>query len=529
MLRRSPAYTPCIYTAQAGLAPVTSLYGYNVTDCEHEHGLPGGPIRGAFTIHGPANIPLGAQVCHYSGGVPVFTGSVDSFETIGTGRARQTVVEVAGSVKHMQEDDSYSRFAVHSDMSAWKDHRSFPGASPTTWDGGFSVVVSQGGVKIFIPVGKTAAASTGGRITLDAGPGNTIKRVVVTYTGGTAANCQLNMYGENTIDALTENIAVDAAPLLAGPTTVGTSFAAAGFRYAGLALVAISSTAGATNAWINISSILVFTSTAYESANASILTGDVVMKDVLGAGITPQISTDTSRIAALPTALSHFVSDGPISPYDLFESANAVDQYQWYLDPSTAMPVAVARAIPTGVHYTAPPGTYKMGNGSGYAQADIYNKVRIRWREANGTEHLDTVTGSSDILTRAGKTRTATIEVTRPTTSTEATAVANAFLAAYANPSLRGGSVILHQGFVVGRDSGVEVPAARLFVGDRLELPGERAPGSTPGYRGLIQNVKWTQDAGTAEIVLENDRMAWDRMFQRFQAGIPWSKVSGKL
>jgi len=528
MIRGAAPYTPCVYVPAAGLVPITGLTGYNVTGCEHEHAMPGGPINGRFAIQGGYDVPLGAQYVAYSGSVPVFTGNVGAYDTIGRGRSRQTIVTLRGTTQHLQDDNVYSKMWVRYGFAGWVDSRQLPNQT-SQFQGGGEVNADYGPLVLRFPQGIVISVNHRTGISLDAGPGNTIKSIYVDFTVVEGVDAAAHMEVASSVDgiALLEETQLDAAGFTAALNKTTTVTFATARRYAHIHFLRAAGITYGTNLVLRINDIRVYTASTYHSAGASILTGDIPMKELVAAGVTPHLSTSTAGIATLPTPLTNLGTDGSVSPYDVVELANGRDGYQWYADPSQALPPLVVRATPDGCKWVAPPGTYQLPEGAGFDVSDLYSKVVVRYQTASGVESSTTITATaSDILTRAGLTRTATIEVQRPCNSAEATAIGNAFLAAYSQPSLRAGSIRLHQGFVVGRDSGVEMPAARLFVGDRLELPGERNPGGTIGYRGMIQNVHWLQDEGACEVTLESDRAAWDRMFARFNAGTPWSALA---
>lgn len=190
----------------------------------------------------------------------------------------------------------------------------------------------------------------------------------------------------------------------------------------------------------------------------------------------------------------------------------------------------VYRAAPTDVRWHAPAGTYAIGGGAGYDVADVFSAVRVRYRTRSGAVSETTFTQTGAVLSRVGLTRTASLELQRPATSAEVAVIGAAFLAAYSVPPLRAGTVTLTDGYVLTAVGGFEVPLARVYVGDRIRLGGERfAQYGTVGASQVIVGVRFDQDRRTAELTLDSDRRAFDQMLQRFNAGLPWSRTTGRM
>jgi hypothetical protein len=203
---------------------------------------------------------------------------------------------------------------------------------------------------------------------------------------------------------------------------------------------------------------------------------------VTTSGAVPLINTsDTSQIATTSTIIPELYTDGYESPAALIDKANAYDGYQWFLtdDP---VPSLVYRATPTKPEWVVRAADEVDLSGADNL-SEIYNRVRVRWVSPAGVETSTTVTPTTDTTLpgRMGFYRTAEIEVRRPTTSTAATAIGNAFLNAYGKAPIRGRVKL--RGTVEGINGG-SYPVAALPIGDAMLLSRENNPDT--GGRGRV-------------------------------------------
>ena len=507
------------YTIIAKLPNVSwsalSALGNPIERIGHEHTNPGGPASMSFIVAGEHALPVGTQIHSKCAGAPAWTGEVLSAPfNPNTG---YTEVQCRGTAVVAQQDTGYEKTYIKQDLSAWQDHKTMVGASAVTWDAAFETQTGPGGIRIAIPVGNTAATGTAGRVTLDMGATQKAKALVITYTGGTAAGMDFRLYGEDTIDALTENIVLDAAPLAAGPTTVGTATAVftTERRYVGLALVNASGAgkagaAGAGGTWLNISSVLVVTSTTYESGNASAVKNSTVAADIVANAGIPNISTSTSLIATGATNLAECFTADREDAITLLNRANAVDLDQWRFtrDPT---PQLELRDPPTTPAWMLLPGEYEL-DAESETILDVFNTCYVAYIGTGGLPAIATRTTTVPLLSAQSRTRAYTLKVDRVLTSAEANALGDSFLRENAKLPLRGG-LRTTKGYVRSWPDGAERPCALVPAGDMIELPGERDRQTGAwGRRSILAAVKYDHDTLQMEASLDADSTLLDRL-----------------
>lgn len=418
-------------------------------------------------------------------------------------------VEAQGWPAHLTDGYIDKAFAV-ADMTRWRDHRSLPGTSMVTWENSFSVVAGDGEIKIFVPPGATATSGRGGRVTLDMGPVSLAKRIIVTYTGGTAANCALVAVGENTIGGNDESFTLDAAPLLAGPTTVGQTFATAR-RYVGLYLSAsggaITGAVGAAGSWITISSILVVTDTAYESGNASSLKASDVIKAALTAGA-PMVSTDQSLIQSTSFNIPEYDTHGYAPTVEPIDAVNAYHQWQFFLTTEPT-PRAVYRPVPT----TA---TWALGEDDAYAYDDpslndatkIFSKAIAKYQDATAIDSFQTASApsagitASQILARRGYDRMTMLVPRSKLTAAGALQLAQMKLDTHQTPPLAGSAVVT--GHIRRKQTGEKIHVSHITAGDVVLLENQQDPNTGAPRLAVIARVDYEDVTETARLTFDN-------------------------
>jgi hypothetical protein len=528
---RTPRYDILVKPLGAGWEPMGGGWiapgrrPYNVT---HSHIAPGGPGDLSFLLNRPTNrryndLQPGCQIAGSVLGSVVWAGQIVSAEPDGAGVWR---VDARGPVRHLQEDVTLDKAWVISDMRRWQDMRSYSLSGfgnvnePSRVEVGNGVATFQNGNGSVLK-----ANSSQGEIVLDLGPNNVAKRIVLTYTSTTGwAATDLLFARTNDIPEWMTGSGFDAfSPAIvngsAGTTLSGTF--STGKRY----VIIFPFRNGAGGTWgadvaLTITSILVFTDTAYESGNASILKASTVASTVAAIADTDVVSTSTAGISATTNNLPEFYTDGYQSAYDVIERANVVDRSEWGYTPSLK-PEFFYRAQQTGVPLYVARSVDAQRVGSTGVLGDIYNAVRVSYTDAAGTPAQVSVTLSPDTtpLGKIGLTRTAELEVRRPCNSTIATAIGNAYLTDLAKSGLR--RPVTFEG-AIDLVKGGTSPLAFVRAYDRILLPFEINAQGGMGRIGSATAVSYDHDAQTLEVGVDTPVSSFDKQLARFETLGAW-------
>ena len=342
----APEITIWVQPLGAGWTPLGSDLGVDVIpdSVSYESERIGGASSATFQLrrHTRASwSDLGpfTPVLIQLGGVNVWRGRI-----VRTPKVRGTEsiysVECEGMYAHLS-DDLTNKGYVNSGAEGWVDRRSYS-VSKAVWTGAYNVgsgrahprrkgrFTKPGVLGIDCPNGNTVPNSSGGGLIFDAGIGRVVEKVVLTYYGGGHASFDLTGYSESTIGTGAETSILDAAPIATGSTT--TSWTPdIPRRWLTLALRNDSGagvTVAANTAYVEFTKIIVFTSAAYESGNASILKQSDVIKSDLSE-LCPLISGDTSLIQDSTTSIPHFWPGSWGTARDRFESLQMYDAMQF--------------------------------------------------------------------------------------------------------------------------------------------------------------------------------------------------------
>lgn len=231
------------------------------------------------------------------------------------GRVRETptregadaAIDVAGTgMQYHLDDDMKERKYVHANLTDWVDRRSVPGVTLGTgaYTANANVQVGEGAITLAFAGGSVIGASDRASVVFDAGPENLIERAVWHFTTSNNNNgtpqAQVFCSGYNGLDGLGSGATVcgwnGSALTTVGPGP-GYQSGTLSTRCRYLSFI-LFWTAGGTvtnDAWVSLDQITLFTSSAYESGNASILTPSAVVADVATAML-PLVSSDQSQI-----------------------------------------------------------------------------------------------------------------------------------------------------------------------------------------------------------------------------------------
>jgi hypothetical protein len=417
-----------------------------------------------------------------------------------------------------EEDRPGSALYVHDDLSAWVDGRSFLTADLSLRTAAWQVQ-SDGAVVLSLPVGSDAAAGASCSVILDCGPGNTARRMVLSYTSGNPpAGWHIILRSATTLFGTDESFNVATDPV-AGPATFSQTFST-GRRYVEVLFSnqtgALGS--GATTTWVRLESLKVFGDTAYESGGASVFTADQGIKHARNA-LCPLLSSDESRIATVAFGIRHSAwlrEDSTMR--QRVEAWNAYHGYREGVDaerrvffqPQPSAPRLQVDASDFGVDYVAT----STNDGS-----EVYNAVSVRGRSGSGDElRVDKTVadyGVTSLLTGRLRTRSFTLNVSAPTDVTSMEALAQAWLLAHravphkANLTVSGDAV-------VDLAAGRSVPADELgrYYGEMIRVLSVPDPdtGALQSRDGVIASV---QGYAPASLALDSERRSLEALMAR--------------
>lgn len=320
------------------------------------------------------------------GGVLVWSGRV--LETPNTDSPDPVInVQCEGWQYHL-DDDVFQHPLVHSRLADYKDTRSYPDAAL-----GAAALYAAGqvsndkGLSLSMPNGSPIASGTLVMATLDLGPYATAKRIVVEWESSNntpsvgfiarSSNAPTNSGSPNFTDAVSFLLNSGA-----GTTTPGTF--ATGYRYVLLFLVSSGGFTPAADLWIKLKRVQVFTETAYESGNASVLKAPVVITDALDKG-TLLLSDDRSQIDPAGTAVFNIPDFAPPelrSTREIIEAANAYHDYRTKIDVlrrGVFLPRPTAAEVEIGAW-----GGSVFDDASANSGAEIYNRTIVQGQGADG-------------------------------------------------------------------------------------------------------------------------------------------------
>lgn len=299
----------------------------------------------------------------------------------------EVVVMCQGWWQHLK-DDCTDREWVVDDLSRWKDCRQ----TPTE---GLSNFVSRAHVQVdgaavlalpYVDAGGNWPANTFVGITIDLGANNLAKRLVMAWDSTNNASgitCYARGHDQPAVigAAVYDDAFSFAMNSGASGTTAGTF--AAGHRYVSIFLFfAAGGTLGA-EVRLRASSLKVFTDTADESGNASILKASTVISETLDA-VAPKISPRRDLITTTALNLPQFPGS-PAWRYgdELIKQANAPHGYITRLTPDP-VPVFEYFPVPTDYRFVVGEGDYTLLEPAAQDGQQVYSRVISEFEDAAG-------------------------------------------------------------------------------------------------------------------------------------------------
>lgn len=285
------------------------------------------PDTGAHT---PVEIEVGGVLC--------WKGEVNG-APFKAGAAQQISVQCQGLQYHL-DDDSYRRTYVHSKLTDWKDCRSALDAQLGRYQSAPQVQVQQGSIVLGFPnESKVEEAVTTVGVFLDLGSAEA-KRIVVKFGAKVFSGswytlcCRSAASVEDLLSASSFSEAFHIDPGEAENVTESGTFATAG-RYVGIFIIRTKETNNEnSDKYIKISSISVFSDTAYESGGESVLTASTVIEDAVKQA-TQKLSSDFSQIDPDGEDAFHIpdlAMSKRMTPREVIEAVNAYHNWVTMID-----------------------------------------------------------------------------------------------------------------------------------------------------------------------------------------------------
>ena len=257
-----------------------------------------------------------------------------------------------------------------------------------------SVTGDQGAIVLGFPKGFAIENGSMVGVVLDLGPRSLAKRIVVKWSAwSTDGAYRLNVRGSDAPDNNTASgwkagafsDAVSGLGATPGPTITAADFASPR-RYVQIFFDSTFAQTISGDIWLRLLEVQVFTSTAYESGNASIVTAPIIIRDALDQA-TVLLSADRSLIDPGAQAAFTFPDvspDGPRTPREMWALANT--PHDW------VSMIAVERRAVFRPRPVAPLFEIGAWSGSAFRDAsansgdDIFNRAIVAATDAAGNQ-----------------------------------------------------------------------------------------------------------------------------------------------
>lgn len=496
-----------------------------VGDPSIEGAMPGGLAKASLTITGEHTLVPGSQIAFWDGNCPCGGGEIEASEPDPT--SKTTSIVVRGPAEVMADSLIYDKTYIKAGMGDAKDSRAFPGVS-ALYRGGTNQEFGEGMVQTMQPWNAPVFSNAFEGWYIDMGPNNAAKTAWFTYqSSANAANVTWFFWndaagGDGTTrdEDLPGHANIPISPTYPGPSNTGIAggFAVAR-RFFGMFMYTAGAYTPGSDVWLRISNLRIATDLAYlNSGNgASVLTVDMVAKDIVANAGIPNISSRTDMIAAGTIPIQELISGGD-NPKALLERGNASDGLQWRFTLD-AIPALQMRAVPTDPQWLLRPSDYTIERGQGASLQDVFNAVKVYWNGIDGSQNVSTVvlTPDTTILAQLGRVRTASVKISRVCNSAEAAGIGALFLREHREPAMRA-SIRLTRGFIRAYAGGRFSPTM-IQGGDTIRLLGTRNPATGQLTRdGVIYGIQVNPKTGVATLSLNNDTTIFDRQLAYFES-----------
>lgn len=458
------------------------------------------------------------------GGLLVWGGRIDS----APGEATSLSVAAKGRQYDLDFDLVRQSF-VHSRLGDYRTQASLLSANLATYRANGQVTNDSGAIVLTFPNGAAYGGGDRCGVTLDTGDVSLgPKRIVVTYESSNNSASDIYFFArshdtESEAGAGSFNDAISSVVL----NTLGASGTIAGtftnrYRYLTLFILNNAGSPGTYGAdhWVKLKQVQVFTETAYESGNHSILKASDVVK-VARAGA-PGLSTSNARISDSglidggTAGIPHLVSDGYATPRSLMEAANAYHNWALGVD-ALGRVIFEPRSLTPLYAVGAWRGSELSGLSSGTSD-DVYNKVIVEGQDGAGNAISVVRTASAPALDRRGLTRAAKVTVGAVSTTAILELIGDVWLAEKSRTPFRG-TLTIGMGGARRIPGGTAAHPAELLLhgGRRIRFMSLVDPDTGGlGRDGVIASVRYDDDATKATVQIDNDYSVLETLLTRF-------------
>lgn len=465
-----------------------------------------------------------SEVVYNVNGIDVWEGYIWETPTQDGPEGQAVNITARGWQYHL-DDDLYSKMYVHADLSEYRDGRSYPESNlATQWTANGTVTSGDGAITVMYPKNQGIQNAEWLGVILDLGPGQGVARSVVTVKWIGANGSALGLYCRShggPADYSTYSDAFSVAHPGASTATYSGTYGTVGNRYVSIFLYYVGATAAAVgeDLGFQITSAQHFNLAAYESGNASVLKASDVIKNVLPQA--PLLSQSTAKIATTSFSIPHFNIADPQTPRSIITAANAYHAYRTRIVPGKQLEFSALPTVPK--LSTANSAGSTFSDASANAVEPMFNKAVVTGTGPDGTQLSVTRTSSqANLLTRAGRTRAASLPITAPITTASATALGDAFLSTKSRTPFKGewkvspGKALT--GFVDGaprHPSTLLLQTTELVQFRHLIDPDSGAVGRS----GIIDTVTYSgNDVESADVAIDNTRSNFEALLSRLAA-----------
>lgn len=437
----------------------------------------------------------------------------------------------ARGLPFLLDDRPYNRLYALDGLRGFVDSRSLLDVDLANWPADGTINLAESAATLGFAVGAVWPASTAAGITLDLGPDNLAKRIVLALQRGpgSPAGAQLYVRGHDAPAGGHMNSGI--ADAIAAQAVNATSQAAAGTTYRGTfstakRYVSIFIYNGAAtytptldDVW-KIVACKIFTDTAYEAGDVSVLKSSDVLRYALAR--VPALDQDVSEITTTATSWPAFGSLGEDrTPRVEMERANDLHRYILRLTAQGRLQFRPRFGSASFEASTRRPGISWVDSTVNSIE-DVYNEVVVRARGAGDkplvVRRLSGDVGIRNVLDRRNRLRTKVLEMPNHSNTTIMQALADAWLQRYARTPLKGSLVAT--GGAMKTLQGRSVPAGRL--GERC---GEIVMLSNlddldTGYRGrmaITVGAGYNEVEDAVTFAIDNQRDDIEALLARMQ------------
>lgn len=489
----------------------------------HVHQLPWGPTQLSWTMHRDNDVSMPdeqpyTEVIGLLDGVNAFSGRQMRAPR---SKGQESILSPAAEgwgVSHLNDYPIDREWAI-SDMTRFVDARSSPVANLALnrTMASAQVNVGDGAITLMNPSGTALATDSLSGVYIDLGPNNIAKRAIVVFeSSNNTASHKLQVQDGPTSDpwagGATGNISVLNN---AGPTgTLRLTFAGPTGRYVHIFNQLIAAYTPGADVWFKIKSVQIFTSTAYESGDASALKASTVIGEALTSGAAPRISSDQSGIQATSFNIPAYGTSGRRSIADICNDVNAYHQWQLLLTPEL-VPRPIFRPVPTTPTWVINEvDAYEYDDAGANEGAEVIDTCIVQYQDAAGSPLEAIATASGTILSKAGYSRARVLQARSKMTPASALQLAQAYVAAYQTSPFKGKVKV--KGTITRWADSAPIWVGLITAGDAvLVAPEVNTNTGFQGRVGIIQKVEYVHNDLTADIELDSTRNYMDVIMAR--------------